>query len=86
MPSGLSFCPTRARVRQSVSLAFFVTHFSPNNHGYLPLLLLFLGAVGIGVALIFSRVIYYVKHMEKWMGELFLMAASRFGFFGYLQA
>jgi hypothetical protein len=95
-----------------VSLAFFVTHFSPNNHGYLPLLLLFLGALGIGVALIFSRVIYYVKHMEKWMeyiaislrlpgrphveficwfcrfvsGTLFLMAASCFGFFGYLQA
>jgi hypothetical protein len=50
-----------------VSLAFFVSHFSPDNHGYLPLLLLFVGALGIGVALIFGRVIHYVQQMEKWM-------------------
>ena len=50
-----------------VSLAYFVTHFNSRNHGYLPLLLLFLGAMGIGVLLIFSRVIHYVTQMEKWL-------------------
>src|SRR6266568_67752 len=93
-----------------VSLAYFFTHFDSGNHSYLPLLLLFLGAMGIGVSRIFSRVIHYVKQMENWLeyiavslrlpgrphvefirwfcqfvsGTLLLLAASCFGFYGYL--
>ena len=50
-----------------VSLAYFFTHYNPANRGYLPLLLLFLGALGIGVSRIFSRVISYVTQMERWL-------------------
>jgi hypothetical protein len=50
-----------------VSLAYFFAHFKPENHGYLPLLLLFLGAMSIGVSLIYTRVIPYVTEMEKWL-------------------
>jgi hypothetical protein len=50
-----------------VCLAFFLAHLNSGNRGYLPLLLLFLGATGIGVSLIYSRVIKYVTQMEKWL-------------------
>jgi hypothetical protein len=50
-----------------LSLAYFFTHYNSGNHDYLPLLLIFLGAMGIGVSLIFSRVIHYVTQMEKWL-------------------
>lgn len=50
-----------------VSLAYFFTHFNSGNHSYLPLLLLFLAAMGIGVSRIFSRVLDYVAQMERWL-------------------
>jgi hypothetical protein len=50
-----------------LSLAYFFTHYNSGNHDYLPLLLIFLGAMGIGVSRIFSRVIHYVTQMEKWL-------------------
>src|SRR5690242_16540045 len=49
-----------------VSLAYLFTHLNGGNRAYLPLLLFFLSALSIGVALIFSRVIYYVSQMEQW--------------------
>lgn len=50
-----------------VSLAYFVTHYGSGNRQYLPLLLLFLGAMSAGTARIFSRVVNYVKQMENWL-------------------
>ncbi len=50
-----------------VSLAYFFTHYSSGNHEYLPLLLLFLCAMGVGTSRIFSRVVNYVKQMESWL-------------------
>lgn len=50
-----------------VSLAYFLTHYNSRNRDYLPLLLLFLGAMSIGVSRIFSRAIHYVTQMEKWL-------------------
>ena len=50
-----------------VCLAYFLAHFNSGNRGYLPLLLLFLGATGIGVSLIYSRVIKCVTQMEIWL-------------------
>jgi hypothetical protein len=50
-----------------VSLAYLFTHLNGKNQAYLPLLLFFLSALSIGVALIFSRVIYFVSQMEQWL-------------------
>jgi hypothetical protein len=50
-----------------VSLAYFVTHYSSGNRGYLPLLLLFLAAMGAGTSRIFGRVVNYLKQMEAWL-------------------
>jgi hypothetical protein len=49
------------------SLAYFFTHYHPGTHTYLPLLLPFLAALGLGVARIFNRVIHYVAQMEEWL-------------------
>jgi hypothetical protein len=49
------------------SLAYFFAHYNSQNHDYLPLLLLFLSAMGIGVSRIFSRVVHYVRQMENWL-------------------
>ena len=50
-----------------VSLAYLFTHLNGGNRAYLPLLLFFLSALSIGVALIFSRVVFYVNQMEQWL-------------------
>ncbi len=50
-----------------VSLAYFFAHLNASNHGYLPLLLLFLGAMSAGVALIYARAISYLSEMERWL-------------------
>ncbi len=50
-----------------VSLAYFFTHLNSGNRGYLPLLLLFLGALGIGVSRIFTRIIPGMVQMEEWL-------------------
>src|SRR5262249_53337406 len=40
-----------------LSLAYLVTHLDSRNHGYMPLLLLFLGAIAIGVSRIYIRIV-----------------------------
>jgi hypothetical protein len=50
-----------------VSLAYFFTHLNVSDRGYLPLLLLFLGAMSVGVSLIYARAISYVSEMESWL-------------------
>jgi hypothetical protein len=50
-----------------ISLAYFFTHYSSGNREYLPLLLLFLGAMSVGTSRIFGRVVNYLKQMESWL-------------------
>jgi hypothetical protein len=50
-----------------VSLAYFFAHLSAGNHGYLPVLLLFLAALSAGMSLIYARVITYMRDMEQWL-------------------
>jgi hypothetical protein len=50
-----------------VSLAYFFAHLNARNHGYLPLLLVFLGAMSVGMSLIYARVVHYVGQMESWL-------------------
>ena len=50
-----------------VSLAYFFTNLNANDHGYLPLLLLFLSALSGGMSLIYARAIHYVSEMESWL-------------------
>jgi len=50
-----------------LSLAYLVTHLSSTNHGYLPLLLLFLGAMAIGISRIYIRVLPRMTQMEEWL-------------------
>lgn len=50
-----------------LSLAYFFTHYNSGNHDYLPLLLIFLGAMGIGTSFIFGRIIHYVTQMGEWL-------------------
>jgi hypothetical protein len=50
-----------------VSLAYFLAHFNAGYHGYLPLLLLFLGVLSSGVSLICARAIHYLTEMQKWL-------------------
>jgi hypothetical protein len=50
-----------------LSLGYFFTHYNSQNRNYLPLLLIFLGCMGIGISVIFSRVIRYVGEMGKWL-------------------
>jgi hypothetical protein len=50
-----------------LSLAYLVTHLNPKNHGYLPLLLLFLGAIAIGMSRIYNRVVPRMTQMEEWL-------------------
>ena len=50
-----------------VSLAYLFAHLNASDHGYLPLLLLFLGAMSVGVSVIYARAIPYVNEMESWL-------------------
>ena len=50
-----------------LSLAYLLSHLNGSNHGYLPLLLLFLSALSVGVALILGRAVFYVNKMEQWL-------------------
>jgi hypothetical protein len=50
-----------------LSLAYLVTHLNSRDHGYLPLLLLFLGALAIGISRIYSRVVPRMTQMEEWL-------------------
>ncbi len=53
-----------------VSLAYFLAHLNGGHHGYLPLLLLFLGAISVGVSLIYIRAISSVNEMECWLEHI----------------
>lgn len=50
-----------------LSLAYLFSHLSGQNRSYLPLLLIFLSALSVGVALIFLRVVFYVSQMGEWL-------------------
>ena len=50
-----------------LSLAYLVTHLNSKNHGYLPLLLLFLGAIAIGMSRIYNRVVPGMTQLEEWL-------------------
>ena len=50
-----------------VSLAYLFAHLNASDHGYLPLLLLFLGTMSVGVSIIYARAIPYVNEMESWL-------------------
>ena len=50
-----------------VSVAYLLTHLNARDHGYLPLLLLFLGALSLGISLIYARAIHYITQMETWL-------------------
>jgi hypothetical protein len=50
-----------------LSLAYLFTHLNPTNHDYLPLLLLFLGALAIGISWIYNRVAPGMTQMEEWL-------------------
>ena len=50
-----------------LSLAYLVTHLNSKNHGYLPLLLLFLGALAIGMSRIYNRVVPGMTQLEEWL-------------------
>jgi len=53
-----------------VSFAYFLAHLNGSQRRYLPLLLLFLGAISIGVSLIYVRAISSVNEMERWLEHI----------------
>ena len=53
-----------------VSLLYLFGHLNESNHGYLPLLLLFLSAMGVGLLLIYSRANRTMSDLEKWLEHI----------------
>jgi hypothetical protein len=51
-------------------LLYLFGHLNASNHGYLPLLLLFLSAMGVGLLLIYSRANRTAPDLEKWLEHI----------------
>lgn len=51
----------------AVGLAYLLAHLNFSDHGYLPLLLIFLGVLSAGMSLIYAGAIPYVREMEAWL-------------------
>ena len=50
-----------------LSLLYLLGHLSGPNRGYLPILLLFLSALGAGLLLIYARASQNMSDMENWL-------------------
>lgn len=50
-----------------LSLLYLLGHLGAANHGYLPILLLFLSALGAGLLLVYARASQNMPDMENWL-------------------